>query len=906
MKRIYFLLLLLICYSTPLSAQIRSINYSGATVYESNSNQYYVLSDTSLAVFDATTLNLFSRRHLTNRIVKPRLYISPVSHDVYTSSCSGFYKVSDGVNLDLLPIVLAETFPPNPNWVNCVDGFRVNPFDERQMLVSIGTYAPGWTVNEWNLVKKETYLLYSGAIVGSPNTSINLDYVQFLEYNRLAALDYSSRQLDYYILNLSTGFNLQNSLTNYAGLALSSIYNPILLISDNLTIHPLTGKVANLETGDAKPQFQFPTHINTSLNNESAITNLNNANCEKVGDRLYCLRVSEYYGVVVYLVEAFDFASRKKLGTVPLPFSTAPIFTTYQDGTIFNIGYNQELIVRVSNRVYFIQNPFLGSFASLQFKSSLASLPHREQVVIDHRTPQYKIARPILVYNRGNAPLVIDSVTVGNAMKRSEVSINANQFVIAPADSQWVTLHYSPKTAGTFNTPIYFHTNGITKKDSIWFYMQTKLADFNVAIPNNDYYNSLLVVDSLDLGLSRFGEARDEALYLVNSSYEEHTALMVNEVSVNHPSFKVRGAFPFLAPSTSSYNTLSFTPTAYGTHNAEISFVSNAPLKQTFKLKVHTQVVKAPRVKITPTYLTWYDAELNRESMKTIVFANTGDDTLRVTSIGSNDFRLEPALVIVPPNTNLQVKLFHTPKQSGLNRYYLECEGNFFEGAIAANEKKIQIEVIGGTTYSPKIEVQPNFVSLSSMDTRQTHTRVLRVYNRGVDSLFVNGFMISGSEGSTRSTITVEPDSFFVKGGEFKEVLMSYRPRTEADKFVSTYFVSNAQGGDSSFSIVLDQLNIVNTETDVTQPNTTELLPTFPNPFGDKVTVRYQLKQDATVKAALYSILGNKVMDVVQESQQQQGTHQIDLDGQHLSNGVYVLYFEIDGVSFRQLLHRLN
>ncbi|NOX19099.1 MAG: S8 family serine peptidase [Chlorobi bacterium] len=81
----------------------------------------------------------------------------------------------------------------------------------------------------------------------------------------------------------------------------------------------------------------------------------------------------------------------------------------------------------------------------------------------------------------------------------------------------------------------------------------------------------------------------------------------------------------------------------------------------------------------------------------------------------------------------------------------------------------------------------------------------------------------------------------------------------------------------------------------------TELLPTefklfqnYPNPFNPATTVKFQLPEQAVVNIALYDILGRKVKELFNQSAEA-GTYKIQLDGNNLGSGVYILQMNADG-----------
>lgn len=91
---------------------------------------------------------------------------------------------------------------------------------------------------------------------------------------------------------------------------------------------------------------------------------------------------------------------------------------------------------------------------------------------------------------------------------------------------------------------------------------------------------------------------------------------------------------------------------------------------------------------------------------------------------------------------------------------------------------------------------------------------------------------------------------------------------------------------------IVDALAAVNfVLTDVkeeTVPDNYFMLSNYPNPFNPYTTVRFTLPEETKLKLALYDILGNEVMVLLDELVQP-GTHELTLNGKDLASSIYFL-----------------
>jgi len=81
-------------------------------------------------------------------------------------------------------------------------------------------------------------------------------------------------------------------------------------------------------------------------------------------------------------------------------------------------------------------------------------------------------------------------------------------------------------------------------------------------------------------------------------------------------------------------------------------------------------------------------------------------------------------------------------------------------------------------------------------------------------------------------------------------------------------------------------------------PESIRLFQNYPNPFSSITTIRYSLDKTSSVKIIIYNLLGNEVLELLNE-QQIEGNHSVTWDGknklnEHLGPGIYYYQFITD------------
>jgi hypothetical protein len=103
-------------------------------------------------------------------------------------------------------------------------------------------------------------------------------------------------------------------------------------------------------------------------------------------------------------------------------------------------------------------------------------------------------------------------------------------------------------------------------------------------------------------------------------------------------------------------------------------------------------------------------------------------------------------------------------------------------------------------------------------------------------------------------------------------------------------FASNAGSNSPAFNSVVDYFRVNGQTTDVSEtpaiPVAYTLEQNYPNPFNPLTTIRYGIPRSGRVTLSVYTILGQRLADLVNEDQNA-GFHSVKFDGSRLASGVY-------------------
>jgi hypothetical protein len=125
------------------------------------------------------------------------------------------------------------------------------------------------------------------------------------------------------------------------------------------------------------------------------------------------------------------------------------------------------------------------------------------------------------------------------------------------------------------------------------------------------------------------------------------------------------------------------------------------------------------------------------------------------------------------------------------------------------------------------------------------------------------------------------------------------------DEFINSIAINNLliqPNQTVSLDARTTRVELRKSEMDVQQPVDFTLDQNYPNPFNPTTSIRYRLPESADVRLEVYTVLGQRVMTLVNENRPA-GWHTVSFNGAGLSSGVYVYRIQAGGmVQTRKLM----
>ena len=179
-------------------------------------------------------------------------------------------------------------------------------------------------------------------------------------------------------------------------------------------------------------------------------------------------------------------------------------------------------------------------------------------------------SRSLWIENSGERNLTIRRVEISD----EQFTASDNWFVIKPGDSKYFVVTYTPQRQGAVSETVTFHSNDPDNPQ----------VTIELTGRGEEYTGPEIAVSSevLNFGATLIGVRKQLSLKIYNLS--EHSALEINEYSLNHNSFTVTHVPSTVARGDSGFIRILYHPLEEGYHSANLTISSNDVFHGSFNI----------------------------------------------------------------------------------------------------------------------------------------------------------------------------------------------------------------------------------------------------------------------------------------------------------------------------------
>ncbi len=242
-------------------------------------------------------------------------------------------------------------------------------------------------------------------------------------------------------------------------------------------------------------------------------------------------------------------------------------------------------------------------------------------------------------------------------------------------------------------------------------------------------------------------------------------------------------------------------------------------------------------------------------------------------------------------NTSNEMSPIHTYTMNGqqivtLTIYEDGCEEDYsFAKAVNIHDAIMSPpcpvnKVYGVSSNVPETTYTQEYIKFIGTDIHSDQTVIAQAGDSIVLVPFVQSFPINGrTKGGTFTT----SNPMIIEAGASFETFIAPCPGTDSGK-------TEEKAMDNNLSLFDEEATS---------------LKVYPNPFSDQFSIEYNVGIETPVNIEIYSIAGRLEQVVMENEWHYPGSHAIDLDGSHLSKGVYMVNIKTNDGQLTQKLIKL-
>ncbi|MGP8328759.1 MAG: choice-of-anchor D domain-containing protein [Methanosarcinaceae archaeon] len=363
----------------------------------------------------------------------------------------------------------------------------------------------------------------------------------------------------------------------------------------------------------------------------------------------------------------------------------------------------------------------------------------------------------VRILNSGTIELQIDSLRI-RGIDRDNFAVDTTTFALAPGDSQFLVINFTPDSVNTFRAWLQIYHSGGSQRT---IFTGSGIAPQLSTVP-----------PTLDFGEVLLGETGIDSVLLRNLGQAQ---LKVDTLRISgaHPANFISNApLPALAPGDSLFQKISFTPHRAGSFTAILEIKSDGGESNIALTGTGIKI----ELTLAADTLDFHQVQMNSTALDSLLLINTGNivlkiDSLRLQGKNTKNFLADSRAFFLAAGDSHFLKIEFIPDARGSFSAALKIFGT-------AGEQQI---FLTGSGIAPLLAFSHTNFNFGTLPLEFDSTQTLKIMNRGNTVLALDSLKISGGNQSDFTIPNYDAGSE-IKAAGLLNVPVRFSPQAEGTR----------------------------------------------------------------------------------------------------------------------------